>query len=996
VPKILFFILFFLSSFLSYGQGESVPLWKTEYDSAQLFWKSNTEKTIGLLIRAERTAFNDLGIYDENYLAILSDLGLAYAQKKDYKSAEVFLKKNLAIQLEIFSSDDLRVLQSRGNLAAIKLKSGKDGEAISLYKNILAHSNEQSYMDAAECLSRIYESHELYDSAMLIVNSAFTFKFGNPAIRNTAMLRLTAGRILRKNKKYIDALESLTTLQIDVQKNHDTHSNLGTEVKIELSILHIEMGRYIQAENDLLELYRAIKKTDVSDQNLLMELTNALGYTYEKLGIYDKALQYYLESLNRCGMEHGFNSFTCMMLQNNIAGVHLKQGLFDQSILEYTEFIKSFKESKQKESKTYLIALNNLASAYRQNGQLELALRSFVEVYDILERKGQLSDDLAGTVMNNIAVICTARGEHIRAVSYFEKVLKIKERVYGSDSPVLLDVVGNLAVSYWVVKRYSEALPLFSRSLTLAQKQVKYVFPNLTETEQIQFYREQKQNFERFNTLSIQASLTQPELLISMFNNQLLLKSLVFFTNKKRNAALELKGNAQVKELAQRIQSRELQLGHLYQLPLNESETLGISIRGLEHEIDSLEKIVRQTLHEEESVAVDVAWEDVQRALKGDEAAIEIIRFRKYDAFSNFSASAAKQVSIGFTDSVYYAALITTHETVQFPKLILIKGGNFLETRFLNYYRNAIKFDVADSISYRQFWMPLESGLAGKRAIFVSSDGAFHQVNLNAIINPSGKYVLEEYDINSILNAGQLIGRVEKKPVDFSTMVLFGDPVFNSADASDSPAAGYESLPGTRDEVNGIVQALKLPPSHQKTFMRLAANEANLRAVSSPSILHIATHGFFSTGRVYVNDHVKNDFLFQSGLILSSGNPNHKTENNPVDNDGIVTAYDVMNLDLTNTALVVLSACETGLGKIENSEGVYGLQRSFLQAGASDILVSLWKVEDIATKNLMIKFYSYLALQNSSRNAFRQAQLDILHEGKTRKQWAGFVMISSD
>ena len=112
--------------------------------------------------------------------------------------------------------------------------------------------------------------------------------------------------------------------------------------------------------------------------------------------------------------------------------------------------------------------------------------------------------------------------------------------------------------------------------------------------------------------------------------------------------------------------------------------------------------------------------------------------------------------------------------------------------------------------------------------------------------------------------------------------------------------------------------------------------------------------------------------------------------------DGIVTAYDVMSLDLINTDLVVLSACDTGLGKLEHGEGVYGLQRSFLQAGASDVLVSLWKVEDIMTKNLMIKFYTYLSQHETSRQALKHAQQDMMKEVKNPRQWGAFVIISGD
>jgi CHAT domain-containing protein len=143
---------------------------------------------------------------------------------------------------------------------------------------------------------------------------------------------------------------------------------------------------------------------------------------------------------------------------------------------------------------------------------------------------------------------------------------------------------------------------------------------------------------------------------------------------------------------------------------------------------------------------------------------------------------------------------------------------------------------------------------------------------------------------------------------------------------------------------------------------------------------------------IKLNDQVKNDFMFHSGLILSSTGGIGKD----FESDGIVSAYEVMSLDLNRTDLVVLSACETGLGKVEYSEGVYGLQRAFLQAGADNIMISLWKVEDMMTKDLMIKFYSYLGKQHNEHDAFKLAQLDMMHSVANPRLWGGFVMVSDN
>ncbi len=985
---------------------QSVPQWKLNYDSAQILWNVNTQKSLQLLHSAEKIALNDLGIYDENYLTIINDLGLAYAQAQDFKKAEHYLKQNLTIEFEIYPVTDSRVLQSSYNLATIILKSGDDIRAREMYKDIISKSNSaeniETYLRASENLAKGYQALEQYDSALMTVQNALSSQFSSLTIQNIYELKLMEGGILRKKKNYEEAILVLNTLHKSISSISPTYPAITNAISIELSLIDIEMGLYGKAEKDLLQLYRSGKTIPLdNDGTLLTELTNSLAYIYEKLGVYDKALSYYNESLSRCAQTYGRNSFGCVTIQSNIAGIYLKQGQIKESIVEYERFIRVIKQFSKVDNTVYLIALNNLATAYRQNDQYELAIQYFNEAYSTLEKKSLLSDDLAATVMNNLAVTCALKGEYERAAVYFEKVLLIKERVFGINSQASLDVVGNLAIAYWVLHRYNDALPLFQKSMVLALKEVKYVFPTLTETEQVQFYQQQKENFERFNTLAVQSVNAHPEFLVYMFNNQLLLKSLVFFTNKKRNALIHSKGHEQLKTLVNLVETKGVQLGHFYQMPLIELESFGISLSAMETQIDSLEKVIRHSMKNEEHTETDIEWKDVRESLKPNEALVDIIRFRKYDVLANTSLTASKRISIGFTDSIYYAVLITSAETLDHPKLVLLKNGASLEKRNLNYYRNTLRFDVDDNVSYSQYWKPLEEYVAGKRKIYITADGVYNQINLNAIHDTNGKFILEKYDLYSVLNSGQLIHRKTKSIIDFSNVVLMGDPDFNSLkveviDITSKKPVQYESLPGTRAEINGITSVLQRKGIDSRVFVNRMASEVNLKGVKSPSVLHIATHGFFSDSRVYLNEKVKNDFLFHSGIILSGTNMNTTNGNATFDTDGVVTAYDVMNLDLTNTGLVVLSACETGLGKIENGEGVYGLQRSFLQAGASDIVISLWKVDDNATKDLMIKFYSYLGMQYSKQEAFKLAQLDMLHIEHNPRLWGGFVMISGD
>jgi CHAT domain-containing protein len=181
------------------------------------------------------------------------------------------------------------------------------------------------------------------------------------------------------------------------------------------------------------------------------------------------------------------------------------------------------------------------------------------------------------------------------------------------------------------------------------------------------------------------------------------------------------------------------------------------------------------------------------------------------------------------------------------------------------------------------------------------------------------------------------------------------------------------------------------------------ATEANIKAVKGPTLMHIATHGYFLADTQSAGsamgvdlDNAKNNPLLRSGLILA-GAPDPNKEEQAVDlqsnDNGILTAYEAMNLNLEGTDLIVLSACETGLGEVKAGEGVYGLQRSFLVAGANALIMSLWKVDDEATQMLMTNFYSNWTKTGNKLKAFKQAQLQLMAKYKEPYYWGAFVMM---
>jgi len=250
---------------------------------------------------------------------------------------------------------------------------------------------------------------------------------------------------------------------------------------------------------------------------------------------------------------------------------------------------------------------------------------------------------------------------------------------------------------------------------------------------------------------------------------------------------------------------------------------------------------------------------------------------------------------------------------------------------------------------------------------------------------PSGAYVLDELSILNVSSLRSLLEITGTITLQKSA-VLLGNPSYGSAD--------IDPLPGTGKEIAAISSILKSNGYKNTIYQNAVATEANIKEVKSPKLLHIATHGFFIADVKADNNkvfsvplnNINENALLRSGLLLANAG---KAEGA---NNGVLTAYEAMNLDLTNTDLVVLSACETGLGDIMSGEGVYGLQRSFEVAGAKAVIMSLWKVDDAATQLLMTSFYKNWMQSKNKLASFRKAQKTLKASYPEPYYWGAFVM----
>jgi CHAT domain-containing protein len=300
----------------------------------------------------------------------------------------------------------------------------------------------------------------------------------------------------------------------------------------------------------------------------------------------------------------------------------------------------------------------------------------------------------------------------------------------------------------------------------------------------------------------------------------------------------------------------------------------------------------------------------------------------------------------------------------------------------------------------QQIWAPIEAALPGKFAhVIISPDGQLSFLSFATLLLPNDQFLGEKYSIRYVASGRDLL-RNKNVASDGATLVYANPEFSRSAPAPLNVAAttlrdvemrdlrglSLAQLPGTENEA----RALEKRGKNVKIFLGPAATEESLREINSPRVLHLATHGFFlpeaapsaapASGRAPSGAPKlrMNNPMHRSGLAFAGAETTleawSRGEVPPARNDGILTAEEVGGLKLDRTWLVVLSACDTGSGEARAGEGVMGLRRGFVQAGAQNLLMTLWPISDQTTVDIMLDFYDAALKTSDAPQALADTQ----------------------
>jgi CHAT domain-containing protein/Flp pilus assembly protein TadD len=792
-------------------------------------------------------------------------------------------------------------------------------------------------------------------------------------IANQGLLYTTMGRFSQAEKFTSDALimrqEKLGNTNMAVAASYNNYG-----------VLHYNIGQYNESEKDFEEALKVIKANSQQSELPYSIVLNNQAMLFQSIGRYEAAVKILEEAIGLAAKLQT-KSRNQLLFLSNLALLYQQMGKYAEAERIYTGLETRFDKSKPE----YANLLNNFATLY-------LLMDKQDKVEDMLKRSAFIYKSNLGEtspayakVVSDLGNFFRYKGRYDQAQRPLEGALQIREVTLEKNHPLYVQSQEDLAILHWKKKEYEKAYTLYHEVMEKTLDFINNYFAPMSEAEKTKYWDIISPRFQRFYNFALETQSVNKQIIFDLFEYRVATKGILLSSTKKISETILASGNEQlINDYALWIDSKE-QLTRLYVYSKEELKEQEINLDSLESVTNAMEKRLSQSSKDFSQFffTAKIKFGEVQKHLAADEALIEIIRLRNFDQ--------------ALTDKSRYVALVVTKNSPQ-PRLVIFENGLDMETKIFKAYRKSMVNKINDEQSYASYWAPLEAELKGKKKIHISLDGVYNQISLYTLKKPGGDFLINQYDISLLGSAKDLVSGSKNPSVGPGSTAakkatLIGFPVYGSAKIPE--------LPATKTEVNEINKVLKSSGYQVASFLQNDATETNLKLSTKLSILHIATHGYFlkdvdkASWPIGVSaDNAKDNVLLRSGLMLTGASENDEL-NVGLDStsNGIITSYEAMNLDLKGTNLVVLSACETGLGEIKAGEGVYGLQRAFLVAGAEALIMSLWKVDDAATQQLMNSFYSNWTKSGDKQKAFKQAQLQLMTKFKEPFYWGAFVMM---
>ncbi len=963
-----------------------------------------------------------LGPEHPDTLASMNNLAFLYKAQGRYGDAEPLYAETLAVRRRVLGPEHPDTLTSMNNLALLYQSQGRYGDAEPLYAETLAAfrsvlgPEHPDTLTSMNNLAFLYESQGRYREAepLCAETLAISRRVLGPEHPDTLTSMNNLATLYGSQGRYGDA-EPLYAETLAVRRRVLGPEHPDTLISmISLAFLYESQGRYGDAEPLYTETLAAFRSVLGPEHPSTLTSMNNLASLYHSQGRYGDAEPLYVETLavrrRVLGPEHP-STLTSM---NNLASLYHSQGRYGDAEPLYAETLAVHRRVLGPEHPSTLTSMNNLALLYQSQGRYGDAEPLYAETLAVRRRVLGPEHPDTLTSMNNLALLYQSQGRYGDAEPLYAETLSVHRRVLGPKHPSTLTSMNNLALLYSHLGRYEDAKPLFAETLSVSRRVLGPEHPDtmLYATNMIVSFSTQGKYDQAVDLLrqmepNVLAWLHQ-ELYATeaVGTKRLAVNSQRSFQSFALSLALAVPDNAEARRVAasavlrfKSLQEEEegwlARIGRRGRDPriLEKVEAIeGLRtrlshaaaqgdpaplIRDLEQTELALGKISRD--YEQHLQVRKANLRDLQGLLGQTQALVDLWKFQPVDFGERILAAP------------HYAAII--HLGARDPQVVDLGPASEIDALALD--------PNAGRQLYDRVIAPLLPFLDGATSVAIAPDGQLSLVNLPTLPDAEGRPWGATMPVSVIQTGRDLLWPQTDRPA--RGLLALGDIDYGAAPATlQSASAGdvtqpivYDPLPATSKEVADIhfrYRNARKVENSPAPWTGTEASEAALRTLETPPrVLHLATHGVFQSGAPTTGGESRP--MLRAWVALAGANAAGAANDNAA--DGLLYAIEAQGLNLEGTELVVLSACETGQGVVEDGEGVYGLVRAFRTAGAANVLMALRPVNDSDAADFMTRFYHHWLQDNVSlAEAFRQTQRDYI-DGKASGDWTAFVLIGT-
>jgi CHAT domain-containing protein/tetratricopeptide (TPR) repeat protein len=795
-----------------------------------------------------------------------------------------------------------------------------------------------------------------------------------------------------------------------LEQDPESPKNELAESLHKLAVVYDDLGDFSRAE-PLYERALALRQETLGPNNLeVAKWTNYLANLYIEKGDYPHA-----EALLQRAMEINEklpnpDQMLIATLLNNLAEVYNAQHDHAKAEPLHLRAI-AIAERVKPDSVDLATFLNNLGVMY-SSAAPKKARPLLERALAIREKLLGPNNAEVGSSVNNLALLSWREGDTKQATQLLLRSLAIVEATHGPTHPQVAGVLNNLAFLYQAMGNTQEAITFLTRGSQVREHNLALIMARGSEDQKSRYIRMLTNEASATVSFQVRSAPTDAKATRLALTTILQRKGRILDALSNQLAPLRQHLDLPGQVLLDQLSASRAQLATLViKGPQgDDSGHYAAAVKKLEAEAQTLEQKIGERAGEFRVQSEPITVERVQAAIPSDAALVEIARYRP--------ATIKAGANVVWGDDRYVAYVLKHTGEPAWVELgaaaLIDRDGGLLRAALRN--RTGTDFRIRARTLDEAVMRPVRRLLGDLRQVLISPDGALNLVPFAALVDEQQRYLIENYTF-TYLTSGRDLLRLEAERPSTEGPLVIANPQFdepgdvissiipaprNGGTRSGSLQEHFVPLSATADEARDVSNLLP----GARLFTGTQASETALKRVHGPSILHVATHGFFlpnATVETQVSSKkdtaaslydtpavVGSNPLLRSGLALAGANERQGGNGE----DGILTALEAAGLNLWGTKLVVLSACETGVGDVQNGEGVYGLRRAFVLAGADSEMMSLWKVDDEATRDLMSGFYKDLKRGLGRSEALRQVQLAMLKTADHQHPffWAAFIL----